>query len=190
MVSCVRLRRERGIAACAGSPGGVHRAGARERRAVGALGEVQSPDGAPAGRRRDGGVLARPRDPGPMGDLRLSGVALERAYEKELARHKARANRGECSALSWGGEREWLHGPDKPGGRYFCYFDGNDAVTSGRTGGSTSRATEKSLSPRARTVATTRVSPTGGTRGTTASARRTSVRARRTESRASRPLSP
>lgn len=57
-----------------------------------------------------------------------NGVALERAYEKELARHKARPNRGECSALSWGGEREWLHGPDKPGGRYFCYFDGNDAV--------------------------------------------------------------
>jgi hypothetical protein len=30
--------------------------------------------------------------------------------------------------LLWGGERAWLHGPDKPGGRVFCYFDGNDAV--------------------------------------------------------------
>ena len=30
--------------------------------------------------------------------------------------------------FSWGGERPWLHGPDKPGGRVFCYFDGNDAV--------------------------------------------------------------
>ena len=25
----------------------------------------------------------------------------------------------------WGGEGEWLHGPDKPGGRRFCTFEGN-----------------------------------------------------------------
>ena len=37
-------------------------------------------------------------------------------------------NSGKCNAFSWGGERQWLHGPDKPGGRVFCYFDGNDAV--------------------------------------------------------------
>ena len=37
-------------------------------------------------------------------------------------------NKGKCNAFSWGGERAWLHGPDKPGGRVFCYFDGNDAV--------------------------------------------------------------
>jgi class 3 adenylate cyclase len=58
-----------------------------------------------------------------------NGVELERAYVRERGRHKgARPNSGECTALSWGGEREWLHGPGKPGGRYFCYFDGDDAV--------------------------------------------------------------
>ena len=35
---------------------------------------------------------------------------------------------GKCNAFSWGGERAWLHGPDKPGGRVLCYFEGNDAV--------------------------------------------------------------
>ena len=58
-----------------------------------------------------------------------NGVALERAYERELGRHaNAKPNSGQCNALSWGGEGEWLHGPRKPGGRYFCFFDGNDAV--------------------------------------------------------------
>ena len=58
-----------------------------------------------------------------------NGVLLERAYEKERSRHKgARPNSGECTGLSWGGEHEWVHGPGKPGGRYFCYFDGDDAV--------------------------------------------------------------
>ena len=58
-----------------------------------------------------------------------NGVALERAYNTELERHKGvRSNSGRCSDLFWGGEGRWLHGPAKPGGRYFCYFDGNDAV--------------------------------------------------------------
>jgi class 3 adenylate cyclase len=58
-----------------------------------------------------------------------NGVALDRAYDNELNRHKTVSqNSGECTALSWGGERQWVHGPGKPGGRYFCYFDGNDAV--------------------------------------------------------------
>ena len=58
-----------------------------------------------------------------------NGVALDRAYDKEIDRHKTVSrDKGECSALSWGGEHEWVHGPGKPGGRYFCYFDGNDAV--------------------------------------------------------------
>ena len=35
---------------------------------------------------------------------------------------------GKCNAFVWGGEREWQHGANKPGGRVFCYFDGNDAV--------------------------------------------------------------
>lgn len=54
---------------------------------------------------------------------------LAAAYDRELARHAdVERDTGRCSALSWGGEREWLHGPDKPGGRVLCYFDGNDAV--------------------------------------------------------------
>lgn len=33
-----------------------------------------------------------------------------------------------CNAFAWGGELQWLHGRDKPGGRTLCYFDGNSAV--------------------------------------------------------------
>jgi class 3 adenylate cyclase len=57
------------------------------------------------------------------------GTALNDAYDGEL-RNRADVERdtGKCNAFSWGGERQWLHGPDKPGGRVFCYFDGNDAV--------------------------------------------------------------
>ena len=57
------------------------------------------------------------------------GAALDDAYEGALRSGPAIArNSGKCNAFSWGGERQWLHGPDKPGGRIFCYFDGNDAV--------------------------------------------------------------
>src|SRR5262249_59206814 len=35
---------------------------------------------------------------------------------------------GRCDGITWGGEGRWLHGPGKPGGRNFCYFDGNVAV--------------------------------------------------------------
>jgi class 3 adenylate cyclase len=55
--------------------------------------------------------------------------ALAAAYQSELRRREPIPhNKGKCNAFSWGGERAWLHGPDKPGGRVFCYFDGNDAV--------------------------------------------------------------
>jgi serine/threonine protein kinase len=43
-------------------------------------------------------------------------------------------NFGTCSESAWGGEGSWLHTPEiagkagKPGGRRFCYFDGNFAV--------------------------------------------------------------
>jgi hypothetical protein len=58
-----------------------------------------------------------------------SGSALDAAYESELRnRPEIERNTGKCNAFSWGGERQWLHGPDKPGGHVFCYFDGNDAV--------------------------------------------------------------
>jgi class 3 adenylate cyclase len=56
-------------------------------------------------------------------------AALENAYEAVLrSRPDIDRDSGRCNAFSWGGELQWLHGPDKPGGRIFCYFDGNDAV--------------------------------------------------------------
>jgi class 3 adenylate cyclase len=58
-----------------------------------------------------------------------NGKMLTAAYEAELRRHPAiRRNSGKCNAFVWGGEQSWLHGPGKPGGRVFCYFDGDDAV--------------------------------------------------------------
>ena len=58
-----------------------------------------------------------------------NGSALMAAYASELRRHpRIERDSGTCNAFSWGGERRWLHGPGKPGGRVFCYFDGNDAV--------------------------------------------------------------
>jgi class 3 adenylate cyclase len=54
---------------------------------------------------------------------------LTAAYTSQLGpREDIPRNKGKCNAFSWGGEHAWLHGPDKPGGRVFCYFDGNDAV--------------------------------------------------------------
>lgn len=58
-----------------------------------------------------------------------NAATLSAAYRAELRRREdVPRNRGKCNAFSWGGEHAWLHGPDKPGGRVFCYFDGNDAV--------------------------------------------------------------
>jgi class 3 adenylate cyclase len=58
-----------------------------------------------------------------------NGGALEAAYESELRRDAdIERDKGKCNAFFWGGEYQWLHGPDKPGGRVFCYFDGDDAV--------------------------------------------------------------
>jgi class 3 adenylate cyclase len=58
-----------------------------------------------------------------------NGAALDDAYRGALrSRPDIDRDTGRCNAFSWGGELEWLHGPDKPGGRIFCYFDGNDAV--------------------------------------------------------------
>ena len=58
-----------------------------------------------------------------------NAAALERAYRTELRRHPdVHADGGACTATFWGGEGRWFHGPNKPGGRYFCYFEGDDAV--------------------------------------------------------------
>jgi class 3 adenylate cyclase len=58
-----------------------------------------------------------------------NGLALAAAYRSELGRRAdIRPDSGKCNAFVWGGEREWQHGVNKPGGRVLCYFDGNDAV--------------------------------------------------------------
>jgi class 3 adenylate cyclase len=57
-----------------------------------------------------------------------SGRDLLDAYRAEFRGSGLTANRGRCNVFTWGGELEWLHGPDKPGGRALCYFDGDDAV--------------------------------------------------------------
>jgi class 3 adenylate cyclase len=58
-----------------------------------------------------------------------NGTALAAAYQTELERHPAiKPDGGKCNVFVWGGERPWLHGPGKPGGRVFCYFEGDDAV--------------------------------------------------------------
>jgi class 3 adenylate cyclase len=71
------------------------------------------------------------------------GAALSAAYAGELRRREGiQRDQGKCNAFSWGGELGWLHGPGKPGGRAFCYFDGTDAVivwTHGRLGQPTHR---------------------------------------------------
>jgi hypothetical protein len=54
---------------------------------------------------------------------------LTAAYDGLLRGHaNIERDTGRCNAFVWGGEYEWNHGKDKPGGRAFCYFDGNDAV--------------------------------------------------------------
>ena len=56
-------------------------------------------------------------------------IQLERAYQRALGPHNTvKPDNGKCDAQSWGGEGEWFHGPRKPGGRFFCYFDADDAV--------------------------------------------------------------
>jgi hypothetical protein len=71
-----------------------------------------------------------------------SGKAVRAAYEDQLRSANVKRNTGKCTSLSWGGEGPWQHGPGKPGGRRFCYFDGDDAVivwTHERRGQSTHR---------------------------------------------------
>jgi class 3 adenylate cyclase len=58
-----------------------------------------------------------------------NGLALAAAYRSELGRRAdIQRDSGKCNAFVWGGENQWQHGINKPGGRVFCYFDGNDAV--------------------------------------------------------------
>jgi serine/threonine-protein kinase len=60
--------------------------------------------------------------------LFANSAALNKAYNTLRKDHKVRQDFGRCSGITWGGEYAWKHGPDKPGGREFCYFDGDFAV--------------------------------------------------------------
>ena len=58
-----------------------------------------------------------------------NGRALAVAYRSALGnRADIQQSSGRCNARVWGGENVWNHGPGRPAGRFFCYFDGNDAV--------------------------------------------------------------
>jgi hypothetical protein len=55
-------------------------------------------------------------------------ATLNAAYDQIVAEHDVARDTGRCNGVNWGGERAWNHGPDRPGGRELCYFDGDDAV--------------------------------------------------------------
>lgn len=57
-----------------------------------------------------------------------SAAALTNAYEQLRKANSVARAAGKCNGVTWGGEGPWEHGPTKPGGRRFCYFDGHDAV--------------------------------------------------------------
>jgi class 3 adenylate cyclase len=57
-----------------------------------------------------------------------TGRAVREAFEAERRQQQLPADKGTCSRVSWVGEGAWSHGPNKPGGRRLCYFDGDDAV--------------------------------------------------------------
>ena len=57
-----------------------------------------------------------------------NGAQLNAAYNDLRSEHDVGSDFGRCNAVTWGGESEWLHGPQTPGGRAFCYFEGNVAV--------------------------------------------------------------
>jgi hypothetical protein len=57
-----------------------------------------------------------------------SAAELNAAYDQLRRAHDIGRDFGRCDNVGWGGEAEWFHGPQKPGGRRFCYFEGNVAV--------------------------------------------------------------
>jgi hypothetical protein len=59
-----------------------------------------------------------------------STPALLKAYNDARSAAGVGKDFGRCDRTSWGGEGAWVHPgvPAKPGGRRFCYFDGNNAV--------------------------------------------------------------
>jgi hypothetical protein len=62
-----------------------------------------------------------------------STSAALKAYNALRSQNGIGSNFGRCDRTSWSGEGAWLHNPEagaapKPGGRRFCYFQGNVAV--------------------------------------------------------------
>jgi outer membrane biosynthesis protein TonB len=57
-----------------------------------------------------------------------NAAQLNAAYNDLRREHDIGDDFGRCNGVTWGGEYQWLHGPQKPGGRAFCYFEGNVAV--------------------------------------------------------------
>ena len=62
-----------------------------------------------------------------------STPAALQAYNALRVQSGIGSNFGRCDRTSWSGEGAWLHNPEagappKPGGRRFCYFQGNVAV--------------------------------------------------------------
>jgi serine/threonine protein kinase len=62
-----------------------------------------------------------------------STSAALHAYDALRVQSGIGSNFGRCDRTSWSGEGAWLHNPEagappKPGGRRFCYFQGNVAV--------------------------------------------------------------
>jgi predicted Ser/Thr protein kinase len=57
-----------------------------------------------------------------------STAAVDKAYDALRRANDIGTDFGQCNGISWGGEGKWAHGPGKPGGSRFCYFDGNVAV--------------------------------------------------------------
>jgi hypothetical protein len=57
-----------------------------------------------------------------------NAVNLKSVYDSLRRQNDIGQEYGRCDGASWGGEGEWFHGPGKPAGRRFCYFEGNVAV--------------------------------------------------------------
>ena len=58
-------------------------------------------------------------------------AGLAAAYEALRIEHAParEPDTGRCNLNTWDGERQWNHGPDRLGGRNFCYLDGGDNAT-------------------------------------------------------------
>ena len=51
-----------------------------------------------------------------------SKADVRHAYAAQLSRVRILRDSGGCKAGTWGGEEQWFHGVNEPGGRAFCYL--------------------------------------------------------------------